>query len=140
MTKPLSLIRMSKNVLSYYNQSLVPVRTTSPDKVGVLCHKWSPVSNKNEYAHTHTRTSPLLLLSLPRPSLSVSARLYPIQPVQSCLPVRTVLQYRRLGYPPPGPRTRASHRCTPRLGLCTAVSDHGNHRYIHQVYRRVSAV
>lgn len=74
---------------------------------------------------------------LPSPSLSVPARLYPLQP---CLPVRKVLQYCRLGYPPPGPRTRASHRRTPRLGLPTHGSNHGNHRYFHQVYRRVSAV
>lgn len=57
----------------------------------------------------------------------------------ACLSVK-VLPYWRLGYPPPGPRTRASHRRTPGLGLSTHGSDHGNHRNLDQVYRRVSAV
>lgn len=89
--------------------------------------------------HTHTIiiTPPPPPPLLPSPSLSVSTRLYPLQP---CLPVRKVLQYWRLGYPPPGPRTRASHRRTPRLGLPTLATDHGNHRYFHQVHRRVPAV
>ena len=96
-----------------------------------------PLYYTHTHTHTHTIITPPPPPLLPSPSLSVSTRLYPLQP---CLPVRKVLQYWRLGYPPPGPRTRASHRRTPRLGLPTLATDHGNHRYFHQVHRRVPAV
>ncbi len=98
----------------------------------------SPLPHTHTPTHTQPSSSSLLLLLLssapPFPSL---ARLYPLQP---CLPVRKVLQYWRVGFPPPGPRTRASHRRTPRLGLPSHGFKHGNHRYFHQVYRRVPAV
>ncbi|KAF3853789.1 hypothetical protein F7725_014477 [Dissostichus mawsoni] len=63
-----------------------------------------------------------------------------LQMKMPCLPVRKILLCWRLGYPPPGPLTRASRRRTPRLGLPTQGFNHGNPRYLHPVYRRVPAV
>lgn len=68
MTKPLSLTRMSKNVLSYYNQSLVPVRTT----VGGFLPEVVP-SKKQKRVRTHTDLStPSLSPAPPFPSLLAS--------------------------------------------------------------------
>lgn len=86
-------------------------------------------------ARTRTHARPALLPP-PSPSLSVSARLYPLQlrpPVSKGAPVLEA----RL----PSSRTpHQSHRRTPRLGLSTHDSDHGNHRDFDPVHRRVSAV
>lgn len=109
-----------KKMFIYFTQGKAPYPHIFSDFIQlgplVSCCK-SLFSRDFFYFTTHTHT--LITITpppLPSPSLPVSARLSPLQP---CLPVRKVLQCWRLGYRPPGPppRTRASRRRTPRLGL-----------------------
>lgn len=87
--------------------------------------------------YTHTPSSSLLLLS---PSLSVPCS-PPLSSSALCLPClsdRYSSVYRRLGYPPPGPPPL--HESQPPSYPRGSGSNHGNHRYFHQVHRRVPAV
>lgn len=140
---PNYLLPHQKNVYLFHTrQAPYPHIFSDFIQLGPLISCWKSLFSRDFiYFTTHTHTHALITITpppLPSPSLPVSARLSPLQP---CLPVRKVLQCWRLGYRPPGPlRTRASRRRTPRLGLPSHGSNHGDHRYFHQVYRRVPAV